>query len=93
MWYGHFIQAVDNHFYGIVVANKLDLVPDADVDEMRVWATDHKLGFITTSAKTGENVDVLFEMAVQGAFLAKNNRIFEKHAEPEQPSSGGWQCC
>ena len=46
----------------ILVANKSDL-PNQDVSESegRALAEEHGMEFYTTSAKTGENVDNMFE--------------------------------
>jgi GTPase SAR1 family protein len=59
---------------------------------MEEWAASHKFGFIRTSAKTGENVESLFEMAVQGAFLLKNKRVFQWETLPEEAQKGR-TCC
>jgi small GTP-binding protein len=89
-WYEAFVGAVGNPFYGVVVGNKLDLLPDADTEAMSAWAAEHRLGFLTTSAKTGHHVTALFDMAVQGAFLVKNTDVFER---PSPVQAGDRRCC
>jgi small GTP-binding protein len=89
-WYGAFVGAVGNDFYGIVVGNKRDLLPDPDTEEMRAWAAARRLGFITTSAKTGDQVKELFDMAVQGGFLMKNTGVFER---PSPVQREDCRCC
>jgi small GTP-binding protein len=89
-WHRSVAGAVGGPFYGIVVANKIDLVQAADVREMEEWAKGHKFGFVQTSAKTGQNVVHLFEMAVQGAFLLKDSELFER-ARPRDESQR--TCC
>ena len=46
----------------ILVANKID-VPNQEVsdEEGRALAQTHRMEFYTTSAKTGENVEAMFE--------------------------------
>jgi small GTP-binding protein len=90
-WYDIFTDAIKTPFYGVVVANKIDLEPQTDTRVMEDWARGHKMGFVRTSAKMGDGVDDLFEMAVQGAFLVKNSGVFErKTPEAEEPPS---RCC
>jgi len=91
-WHEGFLDAVSTPFYGVVVANKADLAPHEATAQMEEWAANHKFGFIKTSAKTGENVDDLFEMAVQGAFLVKNHRVFEREPPAQEPP-GQNSCC
>jgi 50S ribosomal subunit-associated GTPase HflX len=84
------VGTVGNDFYGIVVGNKSDLLPDADTEGMRAWAAVRRLGFITTSAKTGDQVKELFDMTVQGAFLQKNLDVFERQLPVE---AADCPCC
>jgi Ras-related protein Rab-5C len=91
-WVQGFTDAITNPFYGVVVANKIDLAPDEPTAQMEEWAASRRFGFIRTSAKTGENVDVLFEMAVQGAFLIKNTGVFQM-AEPAHETPTQRKCC
>jgi small GTP-binding protein len=92
-WFQGFTNATSRPYYGIVVANKIDLQPDADSAQMERWAEERKLGFVKTSAKTGENVDALFTMAVQGAFLVRNNRVFEKASATGDKERNEKKCC
>jgi 50S ribosomal subunit-associated GTPase HflX len=80
---------VSDPFYGIVVANKVDLVGEAAVGgQMRQWADDHGFDFLITSARTALNVTKLFDMAVTGA--AEVTRGFETAIEPARPKK---DCC
>ena len=83
MWYENFMQSVQNDFYGILVANKLDLV-DSNVSTtmMEAWAEEHGMDFLKTSAKTGTNIEKLFEMVVQGSIRVRNSSIFQENPEP-----------
>jgi translation initiation factor IF-2 len=60
---------------------------------MEAWARDKKLGFIKASAKTGENVAELFDMAAQGAFLIRNAHIFEKDPHTAALGRKSSGCC
>ena len=61
-WLKQIDQNADGDIMRILVANKSDL-PDQEVDirEGRELAEKHRLEFYATSAKTGENVENMFE--------------------------------
>ena len=80
-WHHKFLSYVHDPFYGIVVASKSDLVHNGNgseiqktISEMKQWANVHDFAFITASAKTGENVNELFEKVAQGAFSLKQDK-------------------
>jgi Ras-related protein Rab-5C len=89
-WCQAVADANDKPFYGVVAANKIDLVQMADVDGIERWARGRRFGFVRTSAKTGQNVKELFDMAVQGAFLIKDSQVFLRTIQPETEKRG---CC
>jgi Ras-related protein Rab-5C len=91
-WHEAVSGAIGGKFYGIVVAHKLDLAPEPDTSEMEQWAGERQLGFVTASAKTGVNVDHLFDMAAQGAFLIKNTELFERENSVDLKAKKG-RCC
>lgn len=65
--YNSVINGPDQPRYNILCANKMDLVDDSfSTEEYEIWAKEKKMDFLTTSAKTGLNVDVLFKV------IAKN---------------------
>jgi GTPase SAR1 family protein len=93
MWLRCFKDAVQTEYYGIVVGNKMDLCPDGSTEEIENWARENQMGFIKTSAKTGENVDSLFQTVLQGAFLVKNCKIFEGQPDNALPQKRKKRCC
>ena len=68
----------------ILVANKSDL-PDPQVDksEGQALAAEHRMEFYQTSAKTGENVDTMFE-DIAFKVQAKQQLMLEKQARSLQ---------
>ena len=91
-WYQTFRQSVTTPFYGIVVANKTDLVDDSvSTKAMESWADEHELDFIKTSAKTGENVSKLFEMVILGTMQLKNRPAYSVSTNGQTSSNKG--CC
>jgi GTPase SAR1 family protein len=61
-WVQHFAQT-DTRDTKIVclVANKIDLNPAISIDDVKEFATSIHAEFFATSAKTGEQIDSLFE--------------------------------
>lgn len=56
----------------VLAGNKKDLVPELDESQLMMWAEKNRMSCIFTSAKSGENVDLLFK---EVATLVKNNHI------------------
>jgi Ras-related protein Rab-5C len=82
IWHRNFTEVMGDAFFGAVVANKIDLSPEIDTTEMEEWAKERDLAFFRVSAKTGEKVTHLFDMATQGAFLIRNSKVFEGSPPP-----------
>ena len=61
-WLKQIDQNADSDIMRILVANKTDL-PNLEVEESegRALAEQHRMEFYATSAKTGENVENMFE--------------------------------
>ncbi|KAH0791188.1 ras-domain-containing protein [Histomonas meleagridis] len=51
----------DNDVIWYLVANKCDLDPENELTEASEYAKQNNILFIRTSAKTGQNIDVLFD--------------------------------
>jgi small GTP-binding protein len=54
--------ALDNF---LVVGNKSDLPPETTSDEARQWCETCRADYIETSAKTGSQIDVLFQLVAK----------------------------
>jgi small GTP-binding protein len=73
----------------IVCGNKTDLEEFAvDHAEAEKWATDRRYSILFTSARTGENVDALVDLAVR-RFLAPGN----VQCQDRNPAGDGKKCC
>lgn len=58
-WYNYLDQSSKiPHIF--LVANKLDLDPEVDIDNAQAFAEEKNMSFFHTSALTGQNVDILF---------------------------------
>lgn len=93
-WVDNFRSVVEEPFYGIVVGNKSDLICDLDkstTSKMEQWALDQKFDFIITSAKTGENIDKLFEKIANGALDVLKTEKFK--TTEIRVSSTQKRCC
>lgn len=56
-----FKQNSDDRCYCILCGNKTDLVPDDfQTTQFEAWAKNHNMSFVPTSAKTGENIELVF---------------------------------
>lgn len=62
-WLNDIVDKVPKDAYIIIAGNKLDLEHQRQVtiEDVKKFANDKKLEFIETSAKTGENINHLFE--------------------------------
>lgn len=54
------LDAYTECFYKVLVANKVDLRAKVSMLRAEIFAAEHGMGFIQTSAKTGLNIDKLF---------------------------------
>lgn len=75
----------------IVAANKHDMIEDfaIDISDAKAWANEHDCQFICTSAKTGENVQALFQeiaMNVDNSIATEKERVLV-------PPKEGKSCC
>jgi small GTP-binding protein len=60
-WYKDMTEIVGSIAF-FLVANKLDLKPEVDFDQVCSWANEHNVEIVRTSAMQGFGVDTLFEM-------------------------------
>lgn len=78
----------------VVAANKCDLQPIVERDELEAWSRKKGIGVIFVSAKTGENVDLLFnavgDILPEGMFRIKGKLLME---EPNDPRRQKESCC
>jgi small GTP-binding protein len=78
-----------------VVANKIDLEPAMQIDDIRNWATNHTFPFFKTSAKDYESVARLFERVAEDLIKSRTARTPPAGgltATPEKRGGGGG-CC
>jgi small GTP-binding protein len=81
-WYDYIIQNVGEILI-VLAANKSDLPPKVDFNDVFQWAGDHSVDVTRTSAKEGTNVDALFEgIAEKLAATAKTTKVDEPLAPP-----------
>lgn len=77
----------------VIAANKCDLEAVVDRNEIEAWSRKKQLEVIFVSAKTGENVDLLFnavgDILPEAMFRIKGNMLTE---EPNDPRRQGG-CC
>ena len=71
----------------ILVANKIDIDDPEVTQEMgQELANQHGMHFYATSAKTGENVDLMFEQTatriIEKQLIKKERELKEKAAAP-----------
>ncbi|KAH0788277.1 small GTP-binding protein [Histomonas meleagridis] len=96
-WLNSFQQAGSDKASFFLVGNKSDLdieVPEKDIND---WANEHNCHYFSTSAKTGENinklyekiVDVLFESSIQELPEVQNILRTETTTEHKEKKS----CC
>ena len=93
-WITSFREVAGEQALVYIAANKTDLVEqyEISIDESREWAENHGFKFFATSAKTGENVNELFQsLAIE---LQKSQTILQVHFKStpkEKEHSSG--CC
>lgn len=76
-WYDYIIQNV-GEIVILLAANKSDLPPKVDFNDVFQWAGDHSVDVTRTSAKDGTNVEALFEsIAEKLAATAKAAKVEE----------------
>ena len=81
----------DQPKYSILCANKMDLMPENFLTtDFEKWAEKNKMDFISTSAKTGMNIDVLFDIVARNVCDIGASEIIPNE-ESDSKSSGG--CC
>jgi len=83
-WLNQIEKNADEDIMKILVANKMDL-PDQEVseDDGRRLAEKHNMEFYATSAKTGENVEAMFEDVSQKV-ISKQQLKKEQQAKLEK---------
>ena len=84
-WYNYLSETVGN-IYITLVANKSDMDCVIDLNDVYVWASEHKVELIRTSAKDGTNVDTLFDTLSQALFKRYNES--KQEAQPSPQSEG-----
>lgn len=66
-------RITDNKDYvGILVANKIDLKRKVSIKESMEFCKKRNFMYAEVSAKTGKNIDQLFEIIMKSIFLSKN---------------------
>ena len=60
-WFAEAQEMYQNKVKYYLVANKIDLTPKVDLDKVQQFATENGLSYFATSAKTGENINNLFD--------------------------------
>eukprot|EP01124_Arcella_intermedia_P023692 TRINITY_DN3817_c0_g1_i1.p1 TRINITY_DN3817_c0_g1~~TRINITY_DN3817_c0_g1_i1.p1 ORF type:complete len:143 (+),score=32.08 TRINITY_DN3817_c0_g1_i1:235-663(+) len=79
----YWLSEIRNHgregFYTIIVGNKTDMNDRRVVstEEGKAFAMEQATDFLETSAKDGQNVQILFERSVE-AYIIRNPSIFGK---------------
>ena len=82
----------DQPRYNILCVNKMDLVDDSfSTKEFEDWAKEKKMDFLTTSAKTGLNVDVLFKVIAKNVNMSVRTLDDMVPIEANTPKNKG--CC
>lgn len=84
----------DSKMIWFFVANKSDQEPSVNITAIQEWATERKLRFFRTSAKTGDNITELFNaVAEEVAGTLDESEISEAvPVEEPKPNTGG-SCC
>jgi small GTP-binding protein len=80
-WYNYIVEHVGSILI-CLAANKSDLPSEVDFNEVFVWAAEHKVEVVRTSATNGVNVDTLFETVSRE--LERQNK--EKKSESTEPA-------
>jgi small GTP-binding protein len=71
------LSIIDTEVDILLIGNKIDLERNVSSDELKIVAKEHKILFMETSAKTGENVDRAFELILKKI----NERKFLKNSK------------
>jgi small GTP-binding protein len=79
-WYNYITEHVGSILM-CLAANKSDLPSEVDFNEVFIWAAEHKVEVVRTSATKGINVDILFETISRE--LERQNK--EKKTESTDP--------
>jgi small GTP-binding protein len=84
-WYEYIVQTVGEIII-CLAANKSDLPPTVDINEVFQWAADHHVQVTRTSAKDRVNVEALFETVARELIKSAKPAKGQQEKPPESPS-------
>lgn len=90
-WYVDLLEEIGDVYTVMLCGNKYDLAREADLSEYEKYAKENNMMFCATSAKTGENIDLLFRSIAEKLCgtssaitqLKTNETPIEKKKEPK----------
>ncbi|KAH0793601.1 small GTP-binding protein [Histomonas meleagridis] len=87
-WFDEFTAEAPQGAVLILVGNKCEMQDEIEVeqDEIKVFATDHKVNYFAVSAKTGEGVQQMFDQLL--TLVPKRNDVETRLVEEEKK-----KCC
>lgn len=84
-WHHDVCANTDKYAFIILVGNKVDLERKVNLKDVEQFATEKQIPFFEISAKTGINVQLIFEDLLKGMFV----RMKEKEGDERENNQGG----
>ena len=82
-WYDYLLNTV-GEISTILVANKSDMECKIDLNTVYLWASEHNIDIIRTSAKEGTNIDTLFDNISQLLYKQHLESLEKDSSKPEE---------
>ena len=102
-WLNDIADKVPSNAYIIIAGNKLDLDKQRqiDIEDVKKFADEKNLKYVETSAKTGENINQLFETITATLYDSGPNKkdnkdvtvILDKPIDENSKENGGKKGC
>ncbi|CAK86696.1 unnamed protein product (macronuclear) [Paramecium tetraurelia] len=82
-WYNEILDCAHEYVDIVIVGNKIDLENERQVsaDEGRLFAEQHRIHYIETSAKTGQYVDSVFQQMAMRIYEKIENKLVDQNNE------------